>query len=216
MKLRRSYSDVTNHGWARNMLNALYSKGIMKNLRGDSFGTDDRVTRGEFATLLVKGLDLPLNYPTDSDHAKSTFLDIGPGARTETWSYEHIETAARAGIVTGITEGVFAPYMPITREQAAVMISRALKLKLALNDEKLNATLAKTFIDSGSVDYYARPAIVAVSKAKIMAGSATTLPGQKKATFSFNPKGFMTRAEAGKISVELLKKSTSLFPKNFN
>ncbi|MOA01443.1 Endoglucanase precursor [compost metagenome] len=216
MKLRRSYSDVTNHGWARNILNALYSKGIMKNLRGDSFGTDDRVSRGEFATLLVKGLDLPLNYPKDGDHSKSSFLDIGPGAQTETWSYEYIETAARAGIVTGVTEGVFAPYTPITREQAAVMISRALKLKLAANDEKLNSALAKSFIDSGSMDYYARPSIQAVSKAKIMSGSASTLPGQKKPSYSFNPKGYMTRAEAGKIAVELFKKSTSLFPKNFN
>lgn len=216
MKLRRGYDDVTNHNWARNILNALYSKGIMKNLRGDSFGTDDRITRGEFATLLVKGLNIPLNYPTDGNHSKSTFTDVGPGAATETWSYKYIETAARAGIVTGTKEGEFAPYTPITREQAAVMISRALKLKLSLNDEKLNSALAKSFTDSGSMDYYARPAIQAVSKAKIMNGTASTLPGQKKASYSFNPKGYMTRAEAGKIAVELFKKSTSIFPKTFN
>lgn len=216
MKLKRGYSDITNHGWARNILNGLYSKGIMKNLRGDSFGTDDRITRGEFATLLVKGLNIPLNYPKDGDHSKSTFTDVGPGAATETWSYKYIETAARAGIVAGTNEGEFAPYTPITREQAAVMIARALKLKLALNDDKLNSALAKSFTDSGSMDYYARPAIQAVSKAKIMNGTATTLPGQKKASYSFNPKGYMTRAEAGKIAVELFKKSTDIFPKNFN
>lgn len=216
MKLKKGYSDITNHGWARNILNALYTKGIMKNLRGDSFGTDDRITRGEFATLLVKGLNIPLNYPTDNDHGKSSFTDVGPGAATETWSYKYIETAARAGIVAGTNEGEFAPYTPITREQAAVMIARALKLKLALNDDKLNSALAKSFTDSGSMDYYARPAIQAVSKAKIMNGTATTLPGQKKASYSFNPKGYMTRAEAGKIAVELFKKSTDIFPKNFN
>ncbi|GIO35230.1 hypothetical protein J41TS12_00910 [Paenibacillus antibioticophila] len=216
MKLKRGYSDITNHGWARNILNGLYSKGIMKNLRGNSFGTDDRITRGEFATLLVKGLNIPLNYPTDGDHSKSTFTDVGPGAATETWSYKYIETAARAGIVAGTNEGEFAPYTPITREQAAVMISRALKLKLSLNDDKLNSALAKSFTDSGSMDYYARPAIQAVSKAKIMNGAANVLPGQKKPTYSFNPKGYMTRAEAGKIAVELFKKSTNIFPKNFN
>lgn len=216
MKLRRSYTDITNHNWARNVLNALYAKGIMKNLRGDSFGTDDRVSRGEFATLLVKGLNLPLNYPTDGDHSKSSFMDIGPGAQTETWSYEYIETAARAGIVSGVTEGVFSPYSPITREQAAIMIARALKLKLPVNDEKLNAQLAKDFIDSGTIGYYARPSVQAVSKAKIMNGTATTLPGQKKPSYSFNPRGYMTRAEAGKITVELLKKSTKIFPKNLS
>lgn len=216
MKMKRGYSDITNHPWARNILNALYAKGIMTNLFGDSFGTDDRISRGEFATLLVKGLNIPLNYPTDGDYNKSSFQDVGPSARTETWSYEYIETAARAGIVTGTSEGTFSPYMPITREQAAVMIARALKLKLAVNDEKLNATLAKAFVDSGSIDVYARPAIQAVNSAKIMTGSPSTLPGQKKPVYSFNPKGFMTRAEAGKITVEMLKKSTSLFPKNLS
>ncbi|MBQ4900041.1 S-layer homology domain-containing protein [Paenibacillus sp. Marseille-P2973] len=214
MKLKKGYSDITNHGWARNILNSLYAKGIMKNLRGNSFGTDDRITRGEFATLLVKGLNIPLNYP--SSHQNSTFTDVGPGAATDTWSYAYIETAARAGIVTGTKEGEFAPYTPVTREQAAVMIARALKLKLALNDDKLNSALAKSFTDSGSIDYYARPSIQAVSKAKIMNGIASTLPGQKKASYSFNPKGYMTRAEAGKIAVELFKKSTAIFPKNFN
>lgn len=216
MKMRKGYTDITNHPWARNILNALYAKGIMTNLFGDSFGTDDRISRGEFATLLVKGLNIPLNYPKDGDYNKSSFQDVGPSARTETWSYEYIETAARAGIVTGTTEGAFSPYMPITREQAAVMIARALKLKLAVNDEKLNSTLAKAFIDSGSMDVYARPAIQAVNGAKIMTGTPNTLPGQKKPVYSFNPKGFMTRAEAGKITVEMLKKSTSIFPKNLS
>ncbi|WP_433944346.1 S-layer homology domain-containing protein [Paenibacillus sp. SN-8-1] len=212
MKLRRTYGDITNHNWARNILNGLYSKGIMSNLRADAFGTDDRTTRGEFATLLVKGLNLPLKY----DPNEQTFFDIVYGAESATWSFEYIETAARAGIVTGQTEGFFAPDMPITREQAAVMIARALKLKMATNDDKLNASLAKSFVDSGSIDIYARPAIQAVNAAKVMTGSATTIAGQKKPVYSFNAKGYLTRAEAGKIAVELLKKSTKIFPKNLS
>ncbi|WP_169823464.1 S-layer homology domain-containing protein [Paenibacillus yonginensis] len=214
MKLRMGYPDITNHGWARNILNALYAKGIMANLRTDAFGTDDQTTRGEFASLLVKGLNLPIN--SDTSLTPKSFSDVSPGITTATWSYDYIETAARAGIITGQTDGFFGPDQPITREQAAVMIARALNLKLALNDSKLSATLDKSFVDSGNMDNYAKPAIQAVSKAKIMEGSAVTVPGQKKAQFSFNPKGYMSRAEAGKIAVELLKKSTSMFPKTFN
>lgn len=212
MKLRRGYEDITNHYWARNILNALYSKGIMPSLRTDAFGTDDQTTRGEFATLLVKGLNLPLNY----DINEQTFFDISYPTSSTTWSFETIETAARAGIVTGQTEGFFNPDLPITREQAAVMIARALKLKLSANDSKLNSSLAKSFVDSGSMDYYARPSIEAVTKAKIMSGSPSTLPGQKKPVYNFNPDGNLTRAEAGKIAVELLKKSTKIFPKNLS
>ncbi|OKP85582.1 S-layer homology domain-containing protein [Paenibacillus sp. P32E] len=212
MKLRRGYTDITNHPWARNLLNGLYSKGIMKNLRFDQFGADDTTTRGEFATLLVKGLNIPLSY----NNSQQTFFDIVPEAVSTTWDFKHIETAARAGIVTGLSDGFFGPDQPLTREQAAVMIARALKLKMALNDAKLLTTLTKSFVDSGSMDFYSRPAIDAVSKAKIMEGSAVTITGQTKPVYNFNPKGKLTRAEAGKIAVALFQKSTSIFPKTFN
>ncbi|MDQ0172389.1 S-layer homology domain-containing protein [Paenibacillus tundrae] len=212
MKQSRSFQDVTNHPWARNMLNALYSKGIMKALRTGEFGADDQTTRGEFATLLVKGLNIPLNY----DENKQTFIDVSKRAEKNSWSFAAIETAARAGIVTGLSDGYFGVEDRITREQAAVMIARAMSSKLAINDSKLASALAKSFQDSGSIEYYARPAVQAVTKAKIMEGSPVTVTGSTKQQFQFNPKGNLTRAEAAKIAVELLKKSTKLFPKNLS
>lgn len=211
MKQSRGFSDITNHPWARNILNALYSKGIMANVQSNVFGADDLTTRGEFATLLVKGLNIPLNY----DNKVQTYFDVVPGAKTDTWEFKYIETASRAGIITGITEGYFGVEEPVTREQAAIMVSRALKLKLPVNDSKLNDTLAKQFLDSGRIDPYARPAVQAVYKAKIMDGQAASGTG-KKVSYNFNPKSNMTRAEAGKIAVELLKKSTKIFPKNLS
>ncbi|WP_019635593.1 S-layer homology domain-containing protein [Paenibacillus fonticola] len=213
MKLRSSYKDITNHGWAREVLNALYSKGVMREngYRSDAFGTDDRISRGEFATLLVKGLNLPLNYDDNQ-----TFFDVSPDTGTNTWTYAHIETAARAGIISGVGDSYFGVGNDLTREQAAIMIARALELKLDANDTKLEASLSKTFLDSGRIDYYARPAVQAVYKAKIMSGTPVTVPGQKKSSLNFNPKSPMTRAEAGKIAVELLKKSTKMFPKNLS
>jgi hypothetical protein len=213
MKLKSSYKDITNHGWAREILNALYAKGIMLNngLRSDSFGTDDSIKRGEFATLLVKGLNLPLNYDDDQ-----TFSDVVPAAKTNTWSYAYIETAARAGIVTGLGDGYFGVGVDLTREQAAVMVARALKLKSATNDSKLEATLAKAFLDSSQIDVYARPGVQAIYGSKIMSGVPVIISGQKKPSYNFNPKSPITRAEAGKIAVELLKKSTKIFPKNLS
>lgn len=212
MKQSRGFSDVTNHPWARNILNALYSKGIMTNVQSDAFGADDLTTRGEFTTLLVKGLNLPLNY----DEETPTYTDVVPAAKTDTWDYKHIETASRAGIVTGLTNGTFGVEEHITRQQAAVMVARALKLKLAVNDTKLKDNLTKSFIDSGRIEVYARPAVQAVVKAKIMDGQAVTLQGQTKPSYNFNPDSSMTRAEAGKIVVELFKKTSSLFPKNLS
>lgn len=211
MKQSRSYADITNHPWARNVLNAMYSKGLMNPLKSNSFGADDQTTRGEFATLLVKGMDIPLVKPS-----KQTFSDVSKGSGAGLWSYEAIETAARVGIVQGRSDGFFQPQLPVTREEAAVMIARAMNAKLAANDSKLATALGKSFLDSSSIEYYARPAIQAVTKAKIMEGSPVTVPGAKKPSYQFNPKGNMTRAEVAKIAVELLKKSTALFPKNLS
>jgi len=208
-KMKRSYTDIVSHPWARNILNGLYSKGIMTNLRYDEFGADDLTTRGEFVTLLVKGLNLPINADENN-----TFTDIQPGTSTSTWSYEYIETAARAGIVTGRTVGFFGSEIPISREEAAVMIARALELKLAANDSKLLASLEKTFLDATNIETYARPAVDAVYKAKIMTGSDVTIPGSNKPGLNFNPKSSLTRAEAGAIVVRMLQKSTAIFPKN--
>lgn len=211
MKQSKSYQDITNHPWARNLLNALYSKGIMNNLRFNAFGADDQTTRGEFATLLIKGLDIPLNYTNTQ-----TFTDVSPTTKSDTWDYASIETAARAGIVTGLSDGYFGVEDSITREQAAVMIARAMSSKLAANDSKLSSALAKSFQDSTSIEYYARPSVQAITKAKIMEGSPVQVTGSTKTMYQFNPKGNLTRAEAAKIAVELLKKSTKLFPKTLS
>ena len=211
-KLKYGFPDVTNHPWARNVLEGLFSKGLMPNLRFDTFGTDDLTTRGEFASMLVKSLNIPLNYDNNQ-----TFFEIGPGARSLTWDYAHIETAARTGIITGMDNRFFGADLKLTREQAATMISRALELKLAINDAKLATSLSKLYTDSSQFSYYALPAIDAVSKAGVMVGKPNELEaGQKKQTVRFDATANLTRAEAGQIAVRLLQKYSKVFPANLN
>lgn len=211
-KLRYGFNDVTNHPWARNVLQALFSKGVMNNLRTEDFGVDDYTTRGEFAALLVKALNIPLNY-----EGVPTFVDVNPGDQAITWNYEYLETAARAGLIDGVSNRYFAPTERLRREQAATMIARALELKLSINDEKLLASLEKSFKDASEITYYARPPVEAVNRAGIMVGQQNPLAeGEKKPTYSFHPQSYLTRAEAGQIAVRLLQKSTKMFPKNLN
>src|SRR5690606_20344369 len=115
----------------------------------------------------------------------------------QTWSYEYIETAARAGIIQGLQDRVFGPNQTLTREQAAVMIARALELKLAINDAKLEKKLRDEFVDVDQMHYYAMPSILAVFNSGIMLGEATVTTGGDN--MRFNPKAIMTRAEAAAI-----------------
>lgn len=212
-KLKYGFNDITNHGWARNILQALYSKGFMPKLYFNNFGTDDYITRGEFAALLVRSLGIKQNV--DDNHS---FLDIIPGSRSVTWNYAEIETAARTGIVQGFENRVFAPDLLITRQDAAVMIARAQSLKMPNNDAKLAAKLLKAFADAPNISYYAQPSVDVLNSAGIMVGSPvdSAAPSTGKPLLNFNPTANMTRAEAGQVAVRLLQKYTKIFPKNLS
>ncbi|MFM9330689.1 S-layer homology domain-containing protein [Paenibacillus mesotrionivorans] len=224
MKLRESFNDVTNHAWARNTIDALFSKGIMRRINFDQFGVDNYITRGEFAALMVRALQLPIN--SDSNF---TFYDVpntgdldlyGP---MELWKYAEIETAARSGIVSGTQDRYFDVNGRITRQDAAVMIARAMELKLPANDsansttKKLLNSLEKLFTDAANIQYYARPSVSAVNSNGIMEGRPNALlEGEKKPTASFVPEANLTRAEAATIVLRVMKKKTKVFPANFN
>lgn len=224
MKLRESFYDVTNHPWARNTIDALFAKGVMRRMNFDQFGVDNYITRGEFAALMVRALNLPINSDanyTFYDVQNTGFLDMyGP---QELWKYSEIETAARAGIVTGVEQRFFDVNGRIKRQDAAVMIARAMELKLPANDsptsstKKLLNTLEKLFTDGSSIDYYARPSVSAVNSNGIMEGKPNALvEGEKKPTVSFVPTANLTRAEAAVIILRIMKKKTNVFPANFS
>lgn len=229
MKLRESFPDVTRHGWARDTLDALFAKGVMNNVAYDQFGTDNQISRGEFAALLIRALGSPL-----TGDGTNTFVDVqnpmsidnpgyfdnyGPG---RLWKYAEIETAARAGIITGKEQRLFDVNGRITRQDAAVMVARAMELKLQANDapdstnKKLLSSLEKLFTDGTNISYYARPSVMAVNSAGILLGRANPLQeGQKKETSSFAPQANLTRAEAGMMMLRIMKQKTKTFPAEF-
>ncbi|WP_246314041.1 S-layer homology domain-containing protein [Paenibacillus foliorum] len=202
-KLKNGYNDISNHDWARDILQALLSKGYMPALYTNEFGAAEYIRRGEFAGLIVRALGLKLNYDDNE-----TFRDIDRNSSAVTWTYEEIETAARAGIIQGYDNEIFDYDKEITRQDAAVMISRAMNLKLAMNDDKLKAKVEKAFADGDKVSIYARAAVDALSSAKVMVGSPviSAIPTKNKPLINFNPLDNMTRAEAGQIAVRLLQK----------
>src|SRR5690606_3100068 len=105
----------------------------------------------------------------------------------------------------GLTPRTFDPDGPLTREQATIMIARALNLKIG-DVEKDRAALAKQFIDAGEVNFYSISYVLAVTKAKIMAGQLNPLEeGQKKQTMSFNPGAFLKRADMAIIAYNIMK-----------
>ncbi|MCX7569507.1 S-layer homology domain-containing protein [Tumebacillus sp. DT12] len=204
-----SFADIIGHPWARNQLELMFSKGIMEEKNNNEFGVYDNITRGEFATMLVKMLDIPLSY----DPKNLTFNDVPPVIVHPSLNgdYRYIETAVKRGIIRGLGPRIFGPAAPLSREQGAVMIARAMNLVKTEDEKKDLAALQKSFTDAGTVDYYARASVVAVTKAGIILGRTNELlPGQKNVTLRFDPHAFLTRAEAAVMSERILRKIKKL------
>ena len=84
------------------------------------FQPEKEVTRGEFLTMLVRTLELPLERTRD----------LGAWAEdVPQWLRPYLATAVRTGLVAGLPEGaVYDPDAPVTGAEAAVMIQNALAL----------------------------------------------------------------------------------------
>ncbi|MBR5614536.1 MAG: S-layer homology domain-containing protein [Clostridia bacterium] len=117
----------------------LASRGIINGKTENSFEPNSTMTRAEFATIIARGLGLP----TKND---AVFKDV----TVNDWFYNYVNTAYSYGIIKGVSENEFNPNGTITREEAAVMVSRA--ASLCGSDTDMD-TLAVRDVLAGFVDY---------------------------------------------------------------
>lgn len=161
-----TYSDVAGH-WAQAAILRWSEYGVLQGSEG-KFSPDGTLTRGQMAVILSRLLNLPAA-------PSAGFTDVAPDA----WYADGINRCAAAGILQG-SEGKAMPEDPITREQAMVMLCRA--LGIAAEDVGVLAA----FSDVSLVSDYARPYVAALVKAGVVKGDANGL---------LNPLSKITRAE---------------------
>ncbi len=173
----KTFKDVTNH-WAKADIELLASKLVISGVTDTSFAPEGDITRAEFAALLVRSLGLAL----DADAA--AFSDV----KSSEWYAGAIGAAVNAKLVDGYTDNTFKPNATITREQMAIMISRATIAAGKAIDVtgKHDEVLAK-FQDKASISSWAQLAVAQSVEAEIMTGMTAN---------TFNPSANATRAQA--------------------
>ncbi|MFD0677856.1 MULTISPECIES: S-layer homology domain-containing protein [unclassified Paenibacillus] len=179
---RKTFSDISTH-WAKNDIELLASKLVVEGSTDQLFTPDKSITRAEFASLLVRSLGL---NPVKDGIFKDVNSDI--------WYSETVNAAAKAGLVNGFEGDNFKPNDTITREQMAVMISRAIDFTGNKAKGSLNST--SSFTDSGMISSWAQAAVAAAVNAKIINGVSDT---------TFVPSANATRAEATVMLKRLLQ-----------
>jgi S-layer homology domain len=107
------FTDVAAGDWFAQYAEHMASAGFMTGFDDGTFGAGLPITRGQFAGILGRMMNLP-------PLAGTTFADT-----QGFWAAGMVEALARMGIVAGHDDGTFGPYGSITREQMAAMMDRA-------------------------------------------------------------------------------------------
>ncbi|MBB6636049.1 immunoglobulin-like domain-containing protein [Cohnella thailandensis] len=180
----RSFADLNGH-WAQKDIVLMANKLLVEGRTQDRFVPDDRISRAEFAVMLVRALGLD-DGPNDS----TTFRDVAPGA----WYAGAVRAAQQHQLINGLGDGTFRPEAPVTREQMAVMIVRA--MEYAGHAPDANGAMARTFADAADIAPWADAAVERLTEASIILGLTET---------KFGPGEYASRAQSAVLLKRMLQ-----------
>jgi len=112
------FLDMINHP-AKEEVNYMAAKGIVKGLEADLFGPEVSLTRAQFVTLLARANGWSL-----ASKQQLAFRDAIPE-----YARGAVQEALARGLVKGYPDKTFRPDQPVTRAEAAAILDRLLKKK---------------------------------------------------------------------------------------
>lgn len=172
------FKDVPENHWSYQAIMDLKEKNIVAGYGNGMFGFGDNITRGQVARLIYAYLK-----PVDELNTQNPFTDI-----EEHMFKKEILALNKAGIMNGFGNGKFGPDNVLTREQLAVVLTKAFNFK---------ATSTTTFKDVDK-NYWATNAISALQENKITTGT-----GDNK----FEPQSLVTREQYALFLYNAINKS---------
>ncbi|MBW7457966.1 S-layer homology domain-containing protein, partial [Paenibacillus sepulcri] len=185
-----AFKDVENH-WAKEAVNDMGSRMVIDGIGNGLFLPDQSISRADFAAIMVRGLGLQL------ESGSTPFTDM---CQKEEGYQQAVITAYSYGLVSGFEDGSFRPLDKITREQAMVIIAKAMKITYlqGVNAAQTSDHVLHSFTDAINVSDWAKSSFAICVQAGIVSGRDN---GQ------LEPKAFITRAETALIMQRLLQKS---------
>ena len=185
---KKTFNDVSGH-WAQERITDLASRLIITGADEQRFLPDGEITRAEFMAIMIRALGL------SSANKTFHFKDIEEKA----WFHRAVQIGYSYGLADGHSDGSFKPNEKITRQEAMVILSRAMKL-VELNKEMDNTKqqeLVHNFADSEQLASWARQAAALTIEIGVISGYKGEL----------RPLQNITRAETAAIIQRFLQKA---------
>ena len=176
------FLDMDDTLWAKTAVDTLYERGIINGKGENKFCPSDIVKREEFLKMVVEALNI-----VGISEDKKEFSDVDKSA----WYSHYVDTGLGTGIINGISESEFGVGKPITRQDMATILYRAIKY----GEVSLYSVTDTDFTDKSDISGYALEAVEALASAKVINGMGDG---------SFMPNKTATRAEAAVMLYNLL------------
>ncbi len=156
--LAEDFEDMDGHK-ARQDIEILSERGIIGGYPDGTFRPEGLVSRAEFASIIVRGMEEELPPAPETP----SFSDVS----ADHWAFPYVEATKSYGFVIGTPAGKYLPDDYITRLDAMVMLARAADLPLPT--KKTAGRILDTFIDGSDVPRWARRHVAAVVQQGIFA-----------------------------------------------
>ncbi len=179
-----AFSDLGKEHWAYEKVELMQEKGIISGFEDETFRPDEKVTREQFASILVKSLRL------NSSSNEITFEDVDANR----WSKEAIELSSQY-LTAYESDGkyYFRPEEPAVREDMAVAVVKA----KGLQNEVADYQILDKFSDKNLISESTKKYVVIAVEHGFMNGNADG---------TFNPLGSLTRAEVTALMYNVMDK----------
>ena len=169
------FTDLANHAWAKEAIEALAAKGIVSGKAVGIFDPASNITREEFTKIVINA------FVGVDESLECSFTDVAKGS----WYYPYVATAQKLGIINGTSSSTFGTGENITRQDMTAILYRVADM-CGIYLEKGSLS----FNDSANVSDYAIDAVAALSASGIINGKGNNM---------FEPVAFATRAESAKM-----------------
>lgn len=182
-----SFKDTASvDSWAGHQIAVVAAKGIVEGRAAGEFVPEGKVTRAEFAKMIVKA------YGLEDAAATESFADVSDND----WFKPYVAAAVKAGLINGRSAASFEPNAEITRAEMATIAARALinvkEYKTVVTEEAL-----KAFADAASINTTLTAGVALATEQGIVVGDESK---------QFNPNNSSTRAQAAVVIYRLLNK----------
>ncbi len=182
-------TDIKGH-WAEPFIEILFDEGVISGFKDGTFKPDAKMTRAEYAALLVKAFN-----PAPKRDAKN-FTDVAANF----WAKDVIQQAYRGQFLSGLPDGTFRPTENVQRVQVIVSLVNGLGLVSP------DMSVLNFYNDRSAIPDYAKDEVATATKKKMV----VNYPQLKQ----LNPTRDATRAEVAAMVYQALVDANQMSPIN--